>query len=64
MSDVRHNDVVIVLDEFGDAMCLRVKMKEGQIYLMSDNSIHPTIKINGDYRLIGKLIKICNLVEP
>ncbi len=56
-SSYKHNDIVIVSDEFGDCMLKRYKIKDNDIILTSDNPEYPTIKPNDNYRILGKVIK-------
>lgn len=51
-------DVLIVLDEWGDAMVKRLKEKEGKHYLVSDNPAYPTFVPNENYRIIGRVVKV------
>lgn len=54
--DAKHNDVVIVNDEFGDSMIKRLKEKDGEYLLVSDNPKYPTYKPNGHYRIMGVVV--------
>lgn len=54
--DAKHNDVVIVNDEFGDSMIKRLKERSGEYFLVSDNPKYPTYKPNGAYRIMGVVV--------
>lgn len=54
--DIKHGDIVIVNDEFGESMVKRYKEKEGEQLLTSDNPSYPTYKPNGEYRVMGKVV--------
>lgn len=60
----KHNDIVIIADEWGDIALKRMKVKEGQITFTSDNPEYPPIVPNEHFRLIGKVIKIVRVIEP
>ena len=62
--DVKHNDIVIVRDEWNDLMIKRYKEMNGKKYLSSDNPEYPTIQPNSNYKIIGKVIKIIYEEEP
>lgn len=49
-------DVVVVNDEFGDSMIKRLKIKDNEHYLTSDNPAYPTYKANSEYRIMGVVI--------
>lgn len=52
----RPGDVVVVNDEFGDSMIKRLKEKDGEFFLVSDNPKFPTFKPNAHYRIMGVVI--------
>lgn len=54
--DARSGDVVVVNDEFGDSMIKRLKEKNGEYYLVSDNPKYPTYRPNGEYRVMGVVV--------
>ncbi|MFN3480979.1 MAG: helix-turn-helix domain-containing protein [Thermodesulfovibrionales bacterium] len=56
VTDIKHNDVVIVADEWGDIMLKRIKMSGDRITLVSDNPEYPAFEPNVHYRLIGKVV--------
>jgi repressor LexA len=56
--DCGANDVLIVLDEWGEAMVKRLKEREGRRFLVSDNPAYPVIEPNEHYRTIGKVVKV------
>ena len=56
--EYKANDVLIVLDEWGEAMVKRLKLKEGRKFLISDNAAYPVIEPNEHYRIIGKVVKV------
>lgn len=54
--EARHGDVVVVNDEFGDSMIKRLRKKNEEYFLASDNPDYPTVRPNGDYRIMGVVI--------
>lgn len=54
--DPKPGDVVVVNDEFGDSMIKRLKEKEGELFLVSDNPLYPTYKPNSEYRIMGLVV--------
>ena len=56
--EYKTNDVLIVLDEWGEAMIKRMKEKEGKRFLTSDNPAYPVVEPNEHYRIIGKVVKV------
>lgn len=52
----RPGDLVVVNDEFGDSMLKRLRLKEGEWYLVSDNPAYPTVRPNGEYRIMGVVV--------
>lgn len=57
-ADYKSNDVLIVLDEWGEAMVKRLKEKGGKRYLVSDNPAYPVVEPNEHFRVIGKVVKV------
>lgn len=56
--DYRSEDVLVVLDEWGDAMIKRLKVRDGLNFLVSDNPEYPVVEPNENYRIIGKVVKV------
>lgn len=56
--DLRHNDIVVVRDEYGDPVIKRYKIKGEDARLVSDNPKFPTLIPNGDYRVVGVVVKV------
>ncbi|MCB2218083.1 MAG: XRE family transcriptional regulator [Desulfobulbaceae bacterium] len=54
--EARPGDIVVVNDEFGESMIKRLKEKDDEFYLVSDNPAYPTVRPNGDYRIMGVVI--------
>lgn len=54
--DLHSGDVVIVTDEYGDSMVKRYKEKDGEKYLVSDNSKYEPVKPNSGFDIVGKVI--------
>ncbi|MDP2167943.1 MAG: XRE family transcriptional regulator [Thermodesulfovibrionales bacterium] len=61
--DVKNGDIVIVANEYGEAMVKRFRVKDGKPLLESDNPEYPTFKPNKHYRIIGKVIKSVRVKE-
>jgi repressor LexA len=51
-------DVLVVLNEWGEATLKRLKEKEGVNYLVPDNNIYPSLAPNEHYKIIGKVVKV------
>lgn len=62
--DIKHNDIVIVADEWGDIMLKRFKKKDDRVLLVSDNPDYPSYRPNEHYRIIGKVVKIISVKDP
>lgn len=54
--DPKPGDIVVVNDEFGESMIKRLKGKDGEFFLVSDNPAYPTYQPNGNYRIMGIVI--------
>ncbi len=54
--EAKPGDIVVVNDEFGDSMIKRLKEKDGDYYLVSDNPSYPTYQPNESYRIMGVVI--------
>lgn len=63
MTDIKHNDVVIVADEWGDVMLKRIKMSGDRITLVSDNPEYPSFEPNVHYRIVGKVTHIIRVIK-
>ncbi len=60
---VKNGDIVIVRDEWNEVMLKRYRVKDGKVFLTSDNPEYPTVKPNGDYKIIGRVIKKVRVEE-
>ena len=60
---VKNGDIVIVRDEWNEVMLKRYRVKDGEVFLTSDNPEYPTVKPNGDYKIIGRVIKKVRVEE-
>ena len=61
--EVRSGDVVIVRNEWNEVMLKRYRTKNGEVFLTSDNPEYPTVKPNGDYKIIGRVIRKVRVEE-
>jgi SOS-response transcriptional repressor LexA len=61
-TDIKDRDVVICRDEFGDHVMKHYRIKNGEGWLVSDNSVYPKIKSNG-LQIVGKVLKAIREVE-
>lgn len=57
IGDLKNGDIVIVMNEWNELMIKRFRVKNGEIYLVSDNPEYPTFKPNEAYKIVGKVIK-------
>lgn len=55
-AEVRNGDIVLVNDEWYETTLRRYCIKEGEIFLVSDNYEYPTVKFTENYKIIGKVI--------
>ena len=54
-----HNDVVLVNDEFGDAVLKRLKLRpDGGYALVSDNPNYKSVTPNEAFRIVGKVVDV------
>lgn len=53
-----HRDVLVVLDEWGDATVRRLKEKEGSRYLVPDNPAFPVVPWHDQYKVVGKVLRV------
>ena len=56
--DVRPGQVVVVNNEFGESMLKRLKEKEGELWLTSDNPEYPAVRPNAHYRIMGVVVRV------
>ena len=61
IADLTNGDVVIVRNEWNELVVKRFRIKNGEIYLTSDNPEYPTIKPNENYKIVGKVIQIVTI---
>ncbi len=61
--ELKNGDVVIVRNEWNEVMLKRYRVKDGEVFLTSDNPEYPTVKPNGDYKIIGRVIKKVRVEE-
>ncbi len=65
-NDIKDGDVVIVTDEWNEAMAKRYRLKGKEAYLTSDNPEYPSFKLNEHHgnKIIGKVIDIWSRRKP
>lgn len=56
--DAQPGDVVVVNDEFGDSMLKRLKKKDEEYWLTSDNQEYPAVRPNSHYRIMGVVVRV------
>ena len=56
--EARPGDVVVVNDEFGDSMLKRLKKKDEEYWLTSDNQEYPAVRPNSHYRIMGVVVRV------
>ena len=61
---LKSGDVVIVADEWNDAMVKRYRIKNREPLFCSDNPEYPCFKPNEHYRIIGKVVDIWSRRKP
>jgi SOS-response transcriptional repressor LexA len=61
--DVRSGDVVVVNDEWGETMLKRYREKDGEPWLVSDNTEFPAFRPNDHYRIMGKVVGVWRRVR-
>lgn len=61
--DIKNGDVVVVNDEWGESMLKRYREKNGEIFLVSDNTEYPTFRFNEQYKIMGKVIGVWRRVK-
>lgn len=54
---INHGDIVIALNEFGESFLKKYVEKDNEKWLVSENPSYPNFKMNGEYRIIGKVIE-------
>lgn len=55
--DYKNGDVIVVNNEFGESMIKRYRLKDGEVWLFSDNPEYPSFRPNEQYRMIGRVVK-------
>lgn len=56
--DARPGHVVVVNNEFGESMLKRLKEKNGELWLTSDNPEYPAVRPNAHYRIMGVVVRV------
>ncbi len=56
-AEIKNGDIVIARDEWNEVVLKRYRIKNGEVFLTSDNPEYPTIKPNSDYQIIGRVMK-------
>ena len=56
--DVRPGQVVVVNNEFGESMLKRLKEKNGELWLTSDNPEYQAVRPNAHYRIMGVVVRV------
>ena len=62
--DIKHGDVVVVNNEFGDSMIKRYRKKGAEVFFVSDNPEYKPFQPNEHYRIIGKVVDIWSRRKP
>ena len=61
--NIRTGDIVIVNDEWGESILRRYRKKNMKVFLISDNPEYPALKLNRNYKIIGKVIAVWRKVR-
>lgn len=61
--ECKHNDIVVITDEYGDIIIRRMKVKGDQISFVSENPEYPPIIPAEHFKLTGKVVKIVRVIE-
>ena len=56
--DIGTGDIVVVNDEWGESILRRYRKKNMKVFLISDNPEYPALKLNKNYKIIGKVIAV------
>lgn len=56
--DARPGQVVVVNNEFGESMLKRLREKDGELWLTSDNPEYPAVRPNAHYRIMGVVVRV------
>ena len=56
--DARPGHVVVVNNEFGESMLKRLREKDGELWLTSDNPEYPAVRPNDHYRIMGVVVRV------
>lgn len=62
-TEVKSGDIVIVRNEWNEVVLRRYRVKNGEVFLTSDNPEYPTVKPNDEYRIIGRVVKKVRVEE-
>lgn len=60
-STAESGQIVIALDEFGDAMIKRFKKNNGEIFLVSDNPEYRPIAWRKEFKIVGIAVKVVSV---
>jgi SOS-response transcriptional repressor LexA len=56
-------DVVVVMNEWGESIVKRFRMKDNEIYMVSDNTEYPMVKLQKECRIIGKVVGVLRKIK-
>lgn len=56
-AEIKEMDIVAAMNEFNEVMIKKYVNRNGEFWLESSNPVYPNFKVNGEYKLIGKVIQ-------
>ena len=62
-TEIKNGDIVIVRNEWNEVILRRYRVKNGEVFLTSDNPEYPTVRLSDDCRIIGRAVKKVRVEE-
>ncbi len=61
--EAKDGDVVVVMNEWGESIVKRFRKKEEDIYMVSDNTEFPIVRLQKECRIIGKVVGVLRSIK-
>ena len=62
-ADIENGDIVLANNRWGDAILRKYRLKDEEVFLVSDNPVYSPFKPDPDTRMIGKVLEVWRKIK-
>ena len=61
--EIKNGDIVLVNNRWGEAILRKYRLKDMEVFLVSDNPVYPPFKPDPETRMIGKVLEVWRKIK-